>query len=102
MSTKLQELDVEEARRKLMIYEALNNPVRLKAFFVIRDNPGITFNEIAKTVKAKRALVAYHLGILKVGGLVSLTYERKGKASSSYYLTDQGKKVAKELAQAPK
>ncbi len=102
MSTKLQEIDIEEARRKLMTYEALDNITRLRAFFVIRDNPGITFNEIARAVKAKRALVAYHLGMLKVGGLVTFTYERKGKATSSYNLTDLGKKVAKELAEATK
>ncbi|HVC27801.1 MAG TPA: winged helix-turn-helix domain-containing protein [Nitrososphaerales archaeon] len=99
-STKLQEIDIEEARRKLMAYEGLDNITRLRAFFVIRDNPGITFNEIAKAVKAGRALVAYHLGVLKVGGLVTFTYARKGKATSSYNLTESGKKVAKELAAA--
>ncbi len=81
-----------------MIYEALNNPVRLRTFFVIKDKPGITFNEIARAVSAKRALVAYHLGMLKVGGLVSFAYERKGQASSSYNLTEEGRRVSKELS----
>ena len=100
--TKLQEIDLAEARRKLMIYSALDTPVRLNAFFLIRDNPGITFNEIAREVKAKKALVAYHLGILKATDLVTFTYERKGQTTSSYNLTDLGKKVAKELAAAIK
>ncbi len=100
--TKLQEIDIAEARRKLMIYSALDTPVRLKAFFLIRDNPGITFNEIVKAVKAKKALVAYHLGILKATDLVTFAYERKGQTTSSYNLTELGKKVAKELAAAVK
>jgi len=99
---KLQGNDLKEARRKLMIYGALDTPVPLKAFFLIRDNPGISFKEIANQVKAKKALVAYHLAVLKASGLVTFTYERKGRSTSSYYLTDLGKKTAKELAEAVK
>ncbi len=99
---KLQDLDLKEARRKLMIYGALDTPVPLKAFFLIRDNPGITFKETVKGVKAKKALVAYHLAILKATGLVTFIYERKGKSTSSYYLTDLGKKTVKELTEAIK
>ncbi len=100
--TKLQEIDLAEARRKLMIYSALDTPVRLNAFFLIRDNPGMTFNQIVKRVKAKKALVAYHLGILKATDLVTFTYERKGQTTSSYSLTELGKKVARELSVAIK
>ena len=102
MATKLQQLDLKEARRKLMIYGALDKPVPLEAFFQIRDKPGISFKEIVKAVKAKDSLVAYHLAAMKATGLVTFTYERKGKSTSSYYLTDLGKKTAKELAEAGK
>jgi len=102
-STRLKGISLAEARRKLMVYGALDTPVRLNAFFLIRDNPGMAFNEIVKEVKAKKALVAYHLGVLKATDLVTFTYERKGKASySSYDLTELGRKVAKELAAAVK
>ena len=103
MATKLQqEISLNEARRKLMIYSALDKRVPLEAFFQIRDNPGIAFREIVKAVRAKDTLVAYHLAILKATGLVTFTYERKGRKTSSYNLTDLGKKVAKELAAAIK
>ncbi len=103
MATKLQqEIGLNEARRKLMIYSALDKRVPLEAFFQIRDNPGIAFREIVKAVRAKDTLVAYHLAILKATGLVTFTYERKGQTTSSYNLTDLGKKVAKELAAAIK
>jgi predicted transcriptional regulator len=85
-----------------MLYSALDTSVRLKAFLLIRDNPGIMFNEIVKEVKAKKALVAYHLGILKATDLVTFTYERRGQATSSYNLTDLGKKIARELAEVTK
>ncbi len=103
MATKLQqEIGLNEARRKLMIYSALDKRVPLEAFFQIRDNPGIAFREIVKAVRAKDTLVAYHLGIMKATDLVTFTYERKGQRTSSYNLTDLGKKVAKELATAIK
>lgn len=102
MATKLQQLDLKEARRKLMIYSAVDKPVPLEAFFEIRDHPGISFKEIVKAVKAKDTLVAYHLAILKATGLVTFTYQRKGKSTSSYYLTELGKKVDRELTEAVK
>ncbi len=46
--------------------------------------------------------MAYHLGMLKATDLVTFTYERKGQTTSSYNLTDLGRKVAKELAAAIK
>jgi DNA-binding transcriptional ArsR family regulator len=105
MATKLQQqqqIDLKEARRKLMIYSALDKRVPLEEFFQIRDNPGITFRQIVKAVTAKDTLVAYHLAILKATGLVTFTYERKGMSSSSYTLTDLGREVSKELARAVK
>ena len=98
-SSKLQGISRKEAQRKLMLYGALQNRIRLDAFLLIAENPGIAFNDIAKTFKEDKALVAYHLGVLKAVKLVSFAYDRKGKASySSYNLTDPGKKVLDELA----
>jgi DNA-binding transcriptional ArsR family regulator len=100
-SSKLQGIDRKEAQRRLMLYGTLQNPLRLDAFLLISENPGIAFNEIAKRFKEDKALVAYHLGVLKTAGLVSFTYDRKGKTSySSYALTDAGKRILTELAAA--
>lgn len=73
-----------------------------RACFLIRDNPGITFKEMVKAVKAKKALVAYHLAILKATELVTFTYERKDRSSSSYSPTELGNKVDRELTEAVK
>ena len=101
--TELEGPELQQADQKLLVYSALDKRERLKAFFLIRDTPGIAFSEIVKGVKAKKALMAYHLGILKASALVTFTYERKGNASySTYNLTKLGKKVAKELAAAIK
>ncbi len=99
MVSKLQGINRQEAQRKLMLYGALNNPIRLDAFLLISENPGMAFNDIAKKFKEDKALVAYHLGVLKTVGLVNFAYERKGRTSySSYTLTDLAKKVLDELA----
>lgn len=95
--TELKGPELQEAYEKLRVYGVLNNPVRLEAFFLISDNPGIKFNEIAKKIKVRKNLVAYHLGILKAAGLVTFKYERLGKATSSYWLTDLGKRTMGEL-----
>ncbi len=103
MQSKLHGINRKEAQRKLMLYGALNNPIRLDAFFLISENPGIAFKDIAKKFKENKALIAYHLGVLKSAGLVSFTYERRGKASySSYNLTDVGRNMLAELAKVVK
>jgi DNA-binding transcriptional ArsR family regulator len=102
MQTKLEGMDLKKAERKLMAYGTLNNPVRLKAFLLIAEQPGVAFNDIVKGLKMRnKPLAAYHLGLLKAGDLVSFTYERKGKKSySSYNLTELGKETLRELRQA--
>jgi len=95
--TELEGSDLQQAYEKLRIYSTLDNKVRLKAFFLISDNPGVRFNDVVKEVKVRKSLVAYHLGLLKSSGLVNFQYERKGKATSSYWLTDLGKRVMKDL-----
>lgn len=83
-----------------MRYGALQNSMRLEAFLLISEKPGVPFSEIAKKFKEDKALVAYHLGVLKAVGLVNFTYERKGRNTSKYDLTDIGRKTARELAEA--
>jgi predicted ArsR family transcriptional regulator len=48
-------------------------------------------------MKVEKGHLAYHLAILKAGGLVSFTYERKGRTSSRYSLTARGKEMYEEL-----
>lgn len=97
METKLEEPSVERAHQRLMMYTALDNRLRLRSFFLIAKNAGISFNQIHKRLKVERGHLAYHLGILKVAGLVNLTLERRGKSTSSYSLTDRGKEMYDEL-----
>ncbi len=95
--TELNGPELREAYEKLRVYGVLNNPVRLKAFFLIFNSPGIKFNEIAKKIKVRKSLVAYHLGLLKAAGLATFKYERSGKATSSYWVTDLGKRTMGEI-----
>lgn len=95
--TELEGPELQQAYQKLLVYSALDNKVRFRAFFLISEKPGIKFNDIAKRINVRKSLLAYHLGLLKASELVTFRYERKGKATSSYWLTDRGKMVKKEL-----
>ena len=90
-------MEIEEARRKLRTYRALDNEIRLKALAVIHERPGISFNEISRKVKVERGLLAYHLGVLKAAGIVNVDYERTSKQTSKYEATDEGRKLIQEL-----
>ncbi len=98
MQSKLEEPSLEEAHKKLRLYTALDHSIRLRAFFLISKKPGVSFNEIRKSLNVDKGLLAYHLGILKVGGLISFEYQRKGRQTSTYNLKDAGKDMLKELA----
>ena len=99
MQTKLEDPTLQMAYEKLRVYTALGNRLRLSAFFVIAKNPGLSFNQIRKKLKVEKGLLAYHLAVLKAGGLVSFTYARKGRETSSYQLTDMGKNMYTELSE---
>src|SRR5208283_1309678 len=98
-STKLRGKELRQAYRKLITYSALDNRLRLRSFFLIRDNPGIPLKEIAREVRREKATVAVQLGILSAAGLVTFTtHEENGKPSSTYNLTELGTKAAKEIS----
>jgi DNA-binding PadR family transcriptional regulator len=51
--------------------------------------------------KVQTAKLAYHLGLLKSEDLIKFTYERRGKATSRYFITDLGRAMVKELRAEP-
>lgn len=97
LQSKMEDLSLEKAYEKLHLYTALDNRIRLRALFLIADHPGVSFNELVRMTKVGTGLLAYHLGVLKTGELISFSYERRGKATSRYFLTDLGKSMVKEL-----
>jgi predicted transcriptional regulator len=91
--------ELENAYGKLVVYSALNNRIRLQAFFLIARNPGISFNEIRTKLRIEKGHLAYHLGLLKASGLATFTYERKGRTTSKYDLTERGNEMFRELTE---
>ena len=88
---------MEEIRRKLKIYGALDNDDRLNIIIALYNNPDISFNELARSVNIDKPLLAYHVGLLRHVGLIESKYERVGRKSTKYRLTDQAIKVLEEL-----
>src|ERR1700756_3166449 len=82
---------------RLRAFTALDNPIRLRAFRLIHDSPGVPFNEIAKTVRIESGLLAYHVGVLKAAGLADVGYEGAGRQVTSYRLGATGEDVFPEL-----
>ncbi len=82
---------------QLRSYTALDNPIRLKAFRLIHDSPGVPFNEIAKYVRVDSGLLAYHMGVLKTAEIVDVTYGRQGRQVTSYRLSPRGKELFADL-----
>ncbi len=99
VQSKLEEEEqtLEQAYQKLRVYKALDHRIRIRAIFLIADNPGISFNDLVKKTKAPSAKLAYHLALLASGDLVTMKYERKGKVTSHYYVTDLGERMVTEL-----
>ncbi len=82
---------------QLRAYTALDNPIRLKAFRLIHDSPGVPFNEIAKYIRVDSGLLAYHMGVLKAAEIVDVTYGREGRQITSYRLSRRGKELFADL-----
>lgn len=87
----------DEVAEKLRTYRALDSPVRLQAFTIIRNDPGIAFNALAKELNLETGLAAYHIGVLKAAQVVAVDYERAGKQTTRYRLTDRGAKIYEQL-----
>src|SRR5206468_9079788 len=82
---------------RLRAYTALDNPIRLRAFRLMHESPGLPFHEIAKSVRIESGLLAYHMGVLKGAGLVDVAYERDGRQVTSYRLGARGEELFSEL-----
>jgi predicted transcriptional regulator len=100
LQSKLEEKEeqtLEQAYQKLRVYKALDHRIRIRAIFLISDNPGIGFNDLVKKTKADSAKLAYHLALLASGDLITMKYQRKGKVTSHYYVTDVGESIVRQL-----
>ena len=86
-----------EVIERLKAYTALDNPIRLRAFRLIHDSPGVPFNEIARHIRIESGLLAYHLGVLKAAGVVEVAYAREGRQVTSYRLDGIGQELHSEL-----
>ncbi len=86
-----------ELGRQLRAYGALDNALRLRAYRMIHDAPGVSFNEIVRKLDVASGLAAYHVGVLKSAGLVNVRYVRSGMAVSRYELTDLGAQIFENL-----
>ncbi len=82
---------------RLRAYTALDNRIRLRAFRLIHESPGVPFNQIAKRIGIESGLLAYHMGVLKAAEVVDVTYERDGRQVTSYRLGPRGEELFSEL-----
>src|SRR5207249_10770494 len=87
-----------EVIERLKAYTALDNPIRLRAFRLIHDTPGVPFNEIAKHIRIESGLLAYHLGVLKANGVVDVANARVGRQVTSYRLGEIGQEINSALS----
>ena len=85
----------------LRAYTALDNPIRLRAFRLIHDSPGLPFHQIAKAIRIESGLLAYHMGVLKAAGLVDVAYARDGRQVTAYRLGARGDELFSELFANP-
>lgn len=82
---------------QLRAYRALDNPLRLRAYTAIHDQPELSFNELARKLGVESGLTAYHVGVLKSAGLIDVEYVRKSRETSEYRLTPKGQTIYKHL-----
>jgi len=93
--------DLEDVDPKLLellrAYTALDNPIRLKAYLLIRDSGEVPFHEITKAMGVESGLLAYHLGVLKAANIIDMRYERVGREISKYRLSKRGEELYSAL-----
>jgi predicted transcriptional regulator len=90
-------MEIGRARQRLRLYRALDSEARLKALKAISEKPNTSFNEVSRKVEVERGLLAYHLGVLKAAGIISVDYQRRSKETSKYKLTKTGEELLQEV-----
>ncbi len=82
---------------RLKAYRALEHPIRLKAYIAIHDEPDLSFNRLIRKLSISSGLAAYHIGVLRVAGLIDVEYVRKSRETSEYRLSETGREVYRDL-----
>jgi DNA-binding MarR family transcriptional regulator len=82
---------------KLVSYTALDHPIRWRAYDIVRREPNISFNGLARRLKVDTGLAAYHVAVLKAAKLIDVRHVRQSKVTSQYFLTDRGQRVYWQL-----
>ncbi len=91
----------EAVAARLRAFASLRNPARVRVFVLIHDHPGISFNELARRLHVATGQMAYHVGMLRAGGLVDLRYVRRSKETSEYRLSPFGLQMYTEVFETP-
>jgi len=78
---------------QLRAYTALDNPIRLRAYMLIHDAPGIPFREILKNLGVESGLLAYHVAVLKAANVIQVDYQRSVRETTAYRLTKRGDEI---------
>ena len=86
-----------EVAQQLRAYGALDNPFRLRAYRMIHDTPGVSFNDHPRKHGAASAQAALHHAAHNQAALDEVRYGRSGMAVSSYSLTDLGDRIHENL-----
>ncbi|WP_160329501.1 winged helix-turn-helix transcriptional regulator [Methanofollis ethanolicus] len=72
---------------------ALDNPARLEIFHFIKENPGVHFREILRTLSLARGTLGYHIHIMEEEGLLRTIQGRGRKhyfTAGSPYPVEEG------------
>ncbi|MEM0313263.1 MAG: winged helix-turn-helix domain-containing protein [Candidatus Bathyarchaeia archaeon] len=93
---------MQDLRKLLTAYSILDNDYRLNILFTVADEPELSFNDIARKTGIEKALLAYHIGVLKHVGLVEMEYQKRSRKLTKYKLTEEGKKILEKLKQMEK
>ena len=82
---------------RFVAYTGFDHPIRWRAYDIIRRQPNLSFNEIARLLKVKTGLAAYHLMVLKAAKVVDFRYKRESKKTSQYFVTPRGERFYREI-----
>ena len=82
---------------RFIAYGAFDHPIRWRAYDIIRRQPNLSFNDIARRLRVKTAHAAYHLALLKSAKVVDFRYKRQSKKTSQYFVTPIGERYYREI-----